>query len=277
MTLNLSKVRRRPSPLAELPVPAAASPGLSLELTKHIDGFRLEVSLTCARGQVLCLVGPSGSGKTTLMRMIAGLSRPDTGSISFGGRMWENTEQGLHLPPRRRGAGLVFQDYPLFPHLTLGQNVAFAAEEPGLVTALLERFGIGHLAGRRPGEVSGGERQRAAICQALARRPRVLLLDEPFSALDLDSRVQARRCFLEMAREQGLCVILVSHDLWDAAAGGVRSAALVHGRLDRQWLDTRLDLLRREAAGMLAGPERIVDMISMPPEDNQPRRAEAAT
>jgi molybdate transport system ATP-binding protein len=225
--------------------------GLRLEINQPLGHFCLEVELACAPGEILALVGPSGAGKTTLLRLIAGLERPRAGFISLGGRDWTRQPGGAHLSPGQRRVGMVFQDYPLFPHLTLRDNVAFAAAEPGGAMTLLEQFGIDHLAHRLPRAVSGGERQRAAICQALARRPMVLLLDEPLSALDVDARVLARGCFREAAARWGLCLIMVSHDLLDAVALGGRVEALIQGRLDRQWLERRLWLLGQEMAGLL--------------------------
>lgn len=236
----------------------SAAPGLGLGLRHGLPQFALQVELACAPGETLALVGPSGAGKTTLLRLVAGLERPQEGFISLGGQDWCRQPGGVHLPPRQRRVGLVFQDYPLFPHLSLAQNVAFAAAEPGLGPRLLADFGIAHLAQRRPEEVSGGERQRAAICQALARRPAVLLLDEPLSALDVDARALARDLFRRLAAQWGMCLIMVTHDLLDAVALGGRVEALIQGRLDPAWLASRLEMLAREVAALLplapAGP-----------------------
>jgi molybdate transport system ATP-binding protein len=230
----------------------AGEPGdLRLEVRHRLPHFTLDLELVCAPGEVLALVGPSGSGKTTLLRLVAGLERLERGFISLGGKDWSRQPGGAQLSPRQRQVGLVFQDYPLFPHLSLGQNVAFAAAEPREVAPLMERFAIAHLADRRPREVSGGERQRAAICQALARRPAVLLLDEPLSALDVDTRAQARSCFQETAARWGICLVMVTHDLLEAVATGGRVEALIKGRLNRQWLISRLALLKEEVAGLL--------------------------
>jgi molybdate transport system ATP-binding protein len=248
-------MKQQPSPEIQSPAPGASGEaGLCLAVGKRLPHFDLEVSLQLKPGEVFCLVGPSGSGKTTLLRIIAGLTRPDSGSISLGKRVWVDARSEVFLAPRRREVGLVFQDYPVFPHLTVRKNVAFAAKDPALVPDLLDRFGIGHLADRMPEAISGGERQRTAVCQALARQPRVLLLDEPFSALDLDSRIQARRSFWDLAREQGICVLLITHDLMDAVAGRGRVAALIKGRLDPAWLENRLELFRQEVADLLQDP-----------------------
>ena len=238
--------------LRPLPSPAPKQGLLRFEVHQRLPHFTLSLDLSCLPGEVLALVGPSGSGKTTLLRLVAGLERLERGYISLNGRDWTRQPGGVHLSARERQVGLVFQDYPLFPHLTLEQNVAFAAADPDEVALLLERFAIGHLAARRPREVSGGERQRTAICQALARRPAVLLLDEPLSALDVDARAQAGQCFRETAARWGICLVMVTHDLLEASAVGNRVEALIQGRLDREWLTSRLDLLRREMAALLA-------------------------
>ena len=249
--MSLPERARQTPPASLSPAPARGAGALRLEVHQPLPHFTLSLEMTCAPGEMLCLVGPSGSGKTTLLRLVAGLERLEQGHISLGGRAWCRQPGGVHLTPGQRQAGLVFQDYPLFPHLSLEQNVAFAAAEPREVGPLLERFSIAHLAARRPREVSGGERQRAALCQALARRPAVLLLDEPLSALDVDARVQARRCFQETAARWGICLIMVTHDLVEAVAAGGRVEALIRGRLNRQWLSSRLALLRQEMAGLL--------------------------
>ncbi len=233
------------------PCRAAGAGRLRLAINQRLPQFTLSLEMACAPGEVLALVGPSGSGKTTLLRLLAGLERLEQGFISLGGQDWSRQPGAIHLSPRQRRVGMVFQDYPLFPHLSLGQNVAFAAAEPGVALPLLESFGIAHLADRLPRTVSGGERQRAAICQALARRPAALLLDEPFSALDVDARALARSCFRETAARWNICLILVTHDLLEAVAAGGRVEALINGRLDPGWLESRLSLLAQEVAGLL--------------------------
>lgn len=256
---------------AQASIPPGKTPpaGLRLALRQRLAHFDLELELACAPGETLALVGPSGAGKTTLLRLIAGLERLQDGFISLDGRDWARQPGGARLTPGQRRVGLVFQDYPLFPHLSLAQNVAFAAAEPGEVLRLLDQFGIAHLAHCLPRAVSGGERQRAAICQALARRPAVLLLDEPLSALDVDARALARRCFRETAARWGICLIMVSHDLLDAVALGGRVEALIQGRLDRQWLESRLWLLGQEMAGLLPlaapGGEQVCSILKGDP------------
>src|SRR5581483_6551773 len=145
-----------------------------------LRSFELELTLDVDR--TVALVGPSGAGKSTLLRAIAGLVRPARGRIVVDGHVWFDAGRGIQVPPDRRQVGLVFQDYALFPHLTVRENVEFARRHRA--DEYLERLGIRALEHARPGELSGGERQRVALARALARDPRVLLLDEPVSALD---------------------------------------------------------------------------------------------
>ena len=173
---------------------------LRVRLSHPLRAFALDLALV-AGSETVGLVGPSGAGKTTVLRAIAGLVRPRSGRIEAGGGVWLDTEAGIDVPPERRSVGLVFQEYALFPHLTVAQNVAFGAR--GDVASLLERFGLGGSAGERPGRLSGGERQRVALARALAREPDVLLLDEPLSALDPHTRSTVRGELRETLRVPG--------------------------------------------------------------------------
>lgn len=182
--------------------------------------FRLDPATTTV------LWGESGSGKTTILSCIAGLTRPDSGTVSIQGRLVYSSAQGVDLPTRERGVGLVFQHYALFPHLTALENVALALgrgeSARARATAWLERLGILGLAGRRPGNLSGGERQRLALARALAVEPAILLLDEPFSALDRKTKEAVHREFLALKRELKMSVILVTHDRHEAELLGDR-------------------------------------------------------
>jgi molybdenum ABC transporter ATP-binding protein len=200
---------------------------LTLDLRLPLRSFALEVALEV--DGVVALVGPSGAGKTSVLRSIAGLVRPERGRITLGQRVWLDSERGVALPPERRSVGLVFQDYALFPHLSVRRNVAYGAG--GGLDGLLERFGIAHLADARPGELSGGERQRVALARALAREPDVLLLDEPLAALDAHTRTSVRAELQALLRDLGLPTLLVTHDFEDAAALAARIGVLVDGRL----------------------------------------------
>ena len=213
-----------------------ASPG-RLTVSLHQAGpIPLAADFHCEAGELLALVGPSGSGKTTLLRAIAGLYRPAGGRIDCGGEAWFDAARRLSLPPQGRRVGLVFQDYALFPHLTALGNVMVALdhlpprERRRRAGAWLSRVHLTGLEARYPGQLSGGQRQRVALARALARNPRVLLLDEPFSAVDQVTRRRLQR-ELAMLREQiRIPIVLVTHDLDEAAALADRLCVLHGGR-----------------------------------------------
>src|SRR5438105_429184 len=220
---------------------------LQADFTLPLRAFALELALDVSR--TVALVGPSGAGKTSVLRVVAGLAEPRRGRVSLDGEAWLDTERRLSLPPELRRVGLVFQDYALFPHLSVRANVAFgAAGRP--VDALLERFRIGHLASAHPRELSGGERQRVALARALAREPAVLLLDEPLAALDAHTKAEVRHELAELLRELGLPTLLVTHDYEDAAALADEVGVLVEGRL-RQ-LGTPAELVARPRDAFVA-------------------------
>jgi molybdenum ABC transporter ATP-binding protein len=201
---------------------------LQADFTLPLRAFALELALDVSR--TVALVGPSGAGKTSVLRVVSGLAEPRRGRVSLDGEPWLDTTSGIALPPEERRVGLVFQDYALFPHLSVRGNVAFGANGRS-VDALLERFRIGHLAGAHPRELSGGERQRVALARALARDPAVLLLDEPLAALDAHTKAEVRHELAELLRELGLPAVLVTHDYEDAAALADEVGVLVEGRL----------------------------------------------
>ena len=218
--------------------------GLRIDVSKRLDAFTLEMRLCCPSGRILCVVGPSGAGKTTFIRLLAGLERPDAGSIVHNGHAWADTAKRVFVPPQRRRVGFVFQDYPLFPHLDLLGNVCFAAEDEAAAEHWLRRFGIWELRGRRPGQLSGGERQRGALAQALARGPSALLLDEPFSALDYRTRAVLHETLAEEVDRLAIPAVLVTHDLAEAHALGHRILCLNQGVSDADWMQEWTGLAR---------------------------------
>lgn len=209
---------------------------LNVSIKKKLPHFDLEVSFSCRKNRLLALVGPSGAGKTTIIRVLAGLDRPDEGRIDYNGEVWVDTEKKIFLPPQDRHLGYVFQEYTLFPHLTVAGNVAFAAAEKEEISSLLRRFNIWHLRDRKPDKISGGERQRCAICQAMARRPRLLLLDEPFSALDAVTRQNLRAELRTLKGELSIPVIHVTHDISEALYLADDVLPMVGGRIVRKWM-----------------------------------------
>jgi len=197
------------------------------EVVVPLRSFSLRLDLDV--DSTLALVGPSGAGKTTVLRAIAGLVRPESGRIACGSELWFDGAGGVSLAPDRRRVGLVFQDYALFPHLSVRQNIEYARRHRA--DDYLDRFAIRHLEHARPPELSGGERQRVALARALARDPHVLLLDEPLSALDTHTKAGVRSELHELLRGLGIPVLLVTHDFEDAAALADRVGVIVDGEL----------------------------------------------
>ena len=205
-------------------------------LTRSFGGRPVvdDLSLTVAPGQVTCLLGPSGCGKSTSLRMIAGVERPDGGSIRIDGLPVYGA--GVNLPPEARSVGLMFQDFALFPHLTVAQNVAFGLSgdrgaKARRVDELLERVNLNGYGAKHPHQLSGGEQQRVALARALAPRPRVMLMDEPFSGLDNRLRDGIRDTTLDVLKEEGTAVLLVTHEPDEAMRMADEIALMRGGRI----------------------------------------------
>ena len=210
---------------------------MSLEVAARLQlgSLDLDVELTAKPGEVLAVLGPNGAGKTTLLRVLAGLEPLDGGRLVLDGTVLDDPDQGRFLPPERRPVGFVFQDYLLFPHLTVLENVEFGLRSRGLprtrARAWLTRVGLDDLARARPGALSGGQAQRVALARALATEPRLLLLDEPLAALDATSRAQLRRELTRhLATFSGIRLV-VTHDPVEAAALADRVVVLEAGRV----------------------------------------------
>jgi molybdate transport system ATP-binding protein len=217
--------------------------GLSVRV-RQATPFEMDVAFDAPPGRITALFGPSGSGKTTLLRVIAGLQAADEVRISCDNDTWTDTPRGLSLPPHRRPVGFLFQEYALFPHMTIRQQLALTlAHRPtaGRVERVAELIAMMRLDGlgdRRPATLSGGQQQRAALARALARDPRVLLLDEPFAAVDWNLRESLRHELVALQRSLSLTTVLVTHDFEDVAKlashlvvlehGGVKAAGSVH-------------------------------------------------
>lgn len=181
------------------------------------------------QGQLVALLGPSGSGKTTMLRVIAGFEVPDAGTVMIGGRTV--AAEGVWEEPERRRVGMVFQDGALFPHLTVGANVAFGEPAPGRVEECLELVGLADRATSYPHELSGGEAQRVALARALANEPAVVLLDEPFAALDATLRSDLREEVAAILRSTGASALLVTHDQQEALSMADQVVVMCDGRV----------------------------------------------
>jgi ABC-type Fe3+/spermidine/putrescine transport system ATPase subunit len=200
------------------------------------------LSLSVAPGETVAVLGASGSGKSTLLKMLAGLETPEAGQVRWAGQ--DLTQQ----PPEKRGFALMFQDFALFPHLNVQDNVAFGPVEQGVprqqareqARKLLAQMGLADRALSRVTQLSGGEQQRVALARALASKPRALLLDEPFSALDADLRLRLRTEFARLIAAAGMACVLVTHDEVEARAMGQRGYRLVNGELQLLWTEGSL-------------------------------------
>lgn len=218
--------------------------GLQVRLQKVFSAhklrrFVLDVEFAAPAG-VTVIFGPSGSGKTTVLQCLAGLLEPDAGAIAVGGEPLFDSTRKIHVAPQERRVGYVFQDLALFPHMTAAENIGFGIRGNGderarMVREIMVRFHIGHVASHRPEEISGGERQRVALARALVTRPRLLLLDEPFSALDDELKLAIIADLKQWLEQNAIPVLFVTHDRSEAEALGERMLRLKEGRvLDEQ-------------------------------------------
>ena len=205
-------------------------------LVRSFGGRRVvdDVSLAVSAGQVTCLLGPSGCGKSTTLRMIAGVERADAGEVRLDGELVAGP--GVHVPPELRSVGLMFQDFALFPHLTVADNVGFGLriDRPAKarrIDELLDKVDLSGFGRKHPHELSGGEQQRVALARALAPRPRVMLMDEPFSGLDNRLRDGIRDRTLELLKEEGTAVLLVTHEPDEAMRMADEIALMRQGRI----------------------------------------------
>jgi len=226
-------------------------------VTKSFDGetqVLRGVDVAVDAGDTLALLGPSGCGKTTLLRIIAGLERPDAGTVTVGDRLL--TSPGSFVPPERRRVGMVFQDWALFPHLSVARNVGFGLARPerkvsARIDESLEMVGLAGLGDRMPSTLSGGQQQRVALARAIAPRPSVLLLDEPFSNLDASLRSQVRTEIHQLLVGLGITTIFVTHDQDEAFVLGDRVAVLAEGRVVQ--IGPPVEIYQRPATRWLAG------------------------
>ncbi|CAN5532276.1 ABC transporter ATP-binding protein [soil metagenome] len=216
--------------------------GLQVAAVIEVADFRLEVEFAVAPGEILGVLGPNGAGKSTLLRAIAGLTQVSTGHLRLGGMPLDDRQHGIYLPAERRPVGFVFQNYRLFPHLSVRENVAFGPRSRGLhrrdarelADQWLTRLGLTEFSERAPGQLSGGQSQRVALARALATEPELLLLDEPLAALDAQTKLQVRAELRRHLREFPGATLLVTHDPLEAMVMTDRLIVLEDGHIVQQ-------------------------------------------
>ncbi len=231
---------------------------LTAVLDTHLNTFHLDVNFAAGKGKTTVLLGESGAGKSTVLRLLAGLLHPERGHISLEGRTYFDSELHITVPPQERPFGYVFQDYVLFPHMTTFENVAFGLRAQHVSRKLVrQRVGEAleqvHLVGydqHRPAQLSGGQQQRVAIARALVLRPQLLLLDEPLSALDVQTRREVRQELRNLLSSAGITTIIVTHQYLEALLFGYHILVLEHGRVIQQ--GSHRDLLQYPRSSYVA-------------------------
>ena len=210
---------------------------LNISLQKTWKEFRLDVAFEIPRGKVTALFGPSGTGKSSILRIISGLEMADRGMISHGKEVWFDDTKGISLPPQQRSIGFVFQDFALFPHLTVERNVAFGIKEKRRLNELKDLMSLIGLSGYEryyPAQLSGGQKQRVALIRALARKPDLLLLDEPLSALDWETRRQLQEDLKRITQQFQVTTLYVTHDITEVYKLANYVVVLESGRIVKQ-------------------------------------------
>jgi molybdate transport system ATP-binding protein len=243
-----------------------SNPLLSVRITRRLSNvFALEAEFEASAGFTM-LLGPSGCGKTTLLNCVAGFVRPDTGRISLGGRVLFDSSSGIEMPVPQRQVGYVFQNLALFPHMTVEQNIQYglvkipAADRHTRMMAMLESFRIPHLVGRKPNEISGGERQRVALARSLVTNPTMLLLDEPLSALDTASKSKILDDLRDWNAAHRIPVLYVTHSAAEAFAVGENVVVLQAGRILAQGTPQNvLSTPRHETIAQIVDFENVFD------------------
>lgn len=244
--------------LSQNPVSDAHLTVNELSLSYHPSSKTVldQISFELPQGQIACLVGQSGCGKTSLLRCIAGFETPTAGSIQFGKRTLFDSRTHINIPAYQRQIGIVFQDYALFPHLTVADNIGFGlqhlskTDRQGNIDALLTLIGLEHLACRYPHELSGGQQQRVALARAIAPNPQLILFDEPFSSLDADMREALAMSIQQLLKAKKISAIVVTHDQQEAFMIADKIGMLADGRL-QQW-DTPIQLYQAPSTPTVA-------------------------
>jgi molybdate transport system ATP-binding protein len=194
---------------------------VSLQLFTKVDGFTLDIAWEM-ENELVVLFGFSGAGKSMTLNLLTGLARAERGFIRLGDRMLFDSSSDIFVPPQERAIGYVFQDLALFPHMTVRQNISYGAyglrgnERKETVQKMMDMLHIERLAGKYPSDISGGQKQRVALARVLVRKPEILLLDEPFSALDISLRLEMQKLMIDLRTEFSIPVVLVTHDLYEA-------------------------------------------------------------
>jgi len=211
---------------------------IELDFEKTLNGasgeLLLKVNQQITPGRFVTLYGKSGAGKTSLLRILAGLMQPDKGLIKVNGSTWLNSANEFNLKPQKRKVGFVFQDYALFPNMTVNENLLFASDkgkDKALIRDLIDIVELGELQHRKPGILSGGQKQRVALARALVQQPEILMLDEPLSALDHEMRLKLQQYILQVHREYNLTTILISHDVSEILKTSDTMLVLDHGKI----------------------------------------------
>ncbi|WP_062057077.1 sulfate/molybdate ABC transporter ATP-binding protein [Aquimarina longa] len=197
----------------------------------------LDIDISIEQGKVVTLYGDSGAGKTSILRMIAGLLQADKGSITIDKHIWLDTDQRICLKPQQRKIGFVFQEYALFPNMTVKENLLFALEkgqDKHIVEELIDIVELGNLQHRKPEYLSGGQKQRVALARAMVRKPKILMLDEPLSALDSKMRAKLQDYILRIHKQYNLTTLLISHEIGEVIKMSDTVYVIDHGRISKQ-------------------------------------------
>ena len=203
----------------------------------------LNINTTIEQGSLVTLYGKSGAGKTTILRILGGLINPDEGKIIVNGTTWHDSSRKINLKPQKRKVGFVFQDYALFPNMTVKENLLFAlnkGQNTQVIQNLIEIIELGELQNRKPETLSGGQKQRVALARALVQKPSILMLDEPLSALDSEIRFKLQQYILKVHREFGLTTILISHDISEIIRMSDKVLELDFGKIVNQGKPTKV-------------------------------------